>query len=247
MADDKNRIERIYSRSRLKFPELRFFTESKNNVSKQKTRKVIKIFSVLIISFLVANTLIDIIEPIIDAQCINTAKAIATKISNEQASLVMNNYQYEDLMNVTKDSEGNVKMISANMIIINKIVSDIPVKIQEELNKVENGHFFIKMGNFTGSKFFSGRGPDIEIKVSVVGNIETSLKSEFIEAGINQTLHRVYLEVRCNTVILTPFDNIEEQIINQVLLAEGIIVGNIPTTYYDLENLNKDNAVDIIE
>ena len=60
-------------------------------------------------------------------------------------------------------------------------------------------------------------------------------------------MHRVYLEVRCNTVILTPFDNIEEQIINQVLLAEGIIVGNIPTTYYDLENLNKDNAVDIIE
>ena len=39
----------------------------------------------------------------------------------------------------------------------------------------------------------------------------------------------------------------DEEIVNQVLLAEGVIIGNIPNTYYNLEGLTNDNIVDIIE
>ena len=70
------------------------------------------------------------------------------------------------------------------------------------------------------------------------GTVETDLKSEFKEAGINQTLHRIYLEVKCNVNILTPYNTIKETIVNQVLLVEGVIIGNIPSTYYNLEGLN---------
>ena len=82
-------------------------------------------------------------------------------------------------------------------------------------------------------------GPDIEMKMLIDGSVETELKTEFKEAGINQTLHRIYLEVKCNVNILTPYDVISETIVNQVLLIEGLIVGNIPDTYYNLEGLNK--------
>lgn len=92
-----------------------------------------------------------------------------------------------------------------------------------------------------------GRGPNVNIKMEVIGNIETDLKSEFRAAGINQTLHRIYLEIRCNVIILTPFQTIEEPVINQVLLAEGVIVGEVPNSYYNLEGISKDNALDIIE
>ena len=90
-------------------------------------------------------------------------------------------------------------------------------------------------------------GPDITIKMMTDGNVLTDLKSEFKEAGINQTLHRVYLEVVCNVTILTPYDTITETITNQVLLIEGVIVGNIPDAYYNLEGLNDEQAIDIIE
>ncbi len=79
------------------------------------------------------------------------------------------------------------------------------------------------------------------------GNLDTDLKSEFAQAGINQTLHKIYLEVKCNVIILTPFETMEEQIVNQVLLAEGLIVGDVPNSYYNLEGLNKDQAIDVIE
>ena len=83
--------------------------------------------------------------------------------------------------------------------------------------------------------------------MAITGNLDTELKSEFVAAGINQTLHKIYLEVKCNVSILTPFETIEEQIVNQVLLAEGLIVGEVPNSYYNLEGLSTNNAVDIIE
>lgn len=79
------------------------------------------------------------------------------------------------------------------------------------------------------------------------GNVITDLKSEFEEAGINQTLHRVYLEVVCNVTILTPYETITETITNQVLLIEGLIVGNIPDAYYNLEGLNSDQMLEMVE
>jgi hypothetical protein len=81
-----------------------------------------------------------------------------------------------------------------------------------------------------------------------VGDVETDLRSEFTSQGINQTLHRVYLQVKCDVNILTPFDNISREITNQVLLMENVIVGNIPNTYYNLEGMNgTSDALEIIE
>lgn len=138
-------------------------------------------------------------------------------------------------------------MISANVIPINEIISDVAIKIQEELNKVENSKFKIKLGSFTGSRLLSGRGPNIEIKMSTIGNLDTDLKSEFLEAGINQTLHKIYLQVECQVIILTPFDSVEEKIKNQVLIAEAVIVGTTPNTYYNFEGASEGDELEIVE
>ena len=197
----------------------------------EKILKIVKIFLIISIAMVTANVIIRAITPIIDKQCVNKAKSIATKISNEQATIVMSKYKYEDLCTMEKDNNGNVTMIKANIIPINEIISDVAIYIQEELNKTENSEFSIKLGSFTGSKILSGRGPNVNIKISTIGNLDTSLESEFISAGVNQTLHRLYLQVECNVIILTPFNTMEEKITNQVLLAEAVIVGTPPSTY----------------
>lgn len=103
-------------------------------------------------------------------------------------------------------------------------------------------------GSFTGVKLLAGRGPGVKIQISPVGSVETDLKSEFTSKGINQTLHRVYLDVKCKVNILTPFKDIEKEIVNQVLLVENIIVGRIPETYYNLEGLNAESdAMEVMQ
>ena len=96
-------------------------------------------------------------------------------------------------------------------------------------------------------KLLAGHGPTIHIKISSIGNVKTDLKSEFSAKGINQTLHRVYLQVECEVNILTPYNEIGQKITNQVLIAENVIVGKIPNTYYNLDGINTNSAIDVIE
>ena len=102
-------------------------------------------------------------------------------------------------------------------------------------------------GSFTGIKLLAGRGPGIKIRISTVGNVETDLKSEFEAQGINQTLHRIYLQVKCVVSILTPFKDITKDIKNQVLIMENVIIGTVPNTYYNIEGINTNEALEFIE
>lgn len=242
-------MDKIYSRKRIKLPNFKF---SKNNnkfhrdFDKRKLKKI-KILIIFFIAILVAILIIKSIEPTLEKQSIIIAKSIATKISNEQATIVMANYKYEDLCSIERDNIGNIKMIKSNVIPVNEIISDVAIKIQDEFNKTQNGNIIIKLGSFTGSKFLSGRGPNVVFKIIPIGSVETDLKSEFSSAGINQTLHRIYLQVKCKVIVLTPFNSVEEEITNQVLLAEAVIVGNVPNTYYNLEGMTEDNVLDVME
>ena len=235
-------MDKIYSRKRIDTKKItNYFNKKRNN---KKYNRMLYITVVFIIAIITASMTIKSINPIINTQCEVIAKSIATKISNEQATIVMSKYKYEDLCSITKDVNGNITLISANVIPVNEIISDIAIKIQDGLNNTDNSKFYIRLGSFTGTKMLSGRGPNIEMKMSTVGNVETDLRSEFVSSGINQTLHRIYLQVDCNVIVLTPFDNIEQKISDQVLLAEAVIVGITPDTYYNFNNVDGDTAIE---
>ncbi len=133
-------------------------------------------------------------------------------------------------------------MINANIFAIDEITSDIAIYIQEALENSETSEVKLSIGSFTGIKILSGTGPNIKIKLSSTGEVATDLRSEFVSQGINQTIHRIYLQIDCTVSILTPFKTIEENISNQVLLAENVIIGQIPSTYYNFEGTDSDQS-----
>lgn len=65
--------------------------------------------------------------------------------------------------------------------------------------------------------------------------------------GINQAIHRLYLDVTSEVSILTPYDTIEDSISNEVVLIENVIVGLVPSTYYNLEGMENESMLDIIK
>ena len=201
----------------------------------------------MVIAFSTVKIVLDAISPIFNALCEDKAKSIATIISNNEATNVMKDHTYDELFTIEKDNDGNITMIKSNVIPINEIISDVAVKIQNSINERGKENIKIAIGSFTGSKLLSGRGPGIPIKISSIGNVETDLRSEFSAQGINQTLHRVYLQVDCEVSILTPYNTISEKVSNQVLLIENVIVGKIPNTYYNFDGIDSSNVLDIIE
>ena len=235
-------MHKIYSRTRIRVPKIDF---GKNDLKYK--RKIVKISLILFVAFTVVSIVIKAVNPVFDTLCKDEAKSIATIISNEEATNVMKNYSYEDLFTIEKDEEGNITMIQSNIIPINEIISSVAIQIQEQINSTEKNNIKIALGTFTGIKLLAGRGPYVNITVSSIGNVETDLRSEFVAQGINQTLHRVYLQVKCQVSILTPFNNTEEEITNQVLIAENVIVGKIPSTYYNLNGLDTSQGIDLVQ
>lgn len=236
---------KIYSRPRIRLPKI-FFSNGGDKSLKRK-QKIAKIFIIMVIAFSTVKIVLDAISPIFNALCEDKAKSIATIISNNEATNVMKDHTYDELFTIEKDNDGNITMIKSNVIPINEIISDVAVKIQNSINERGKENIKITIGSFTGSKLLSGRGPGIPIKISSIGNVETDLRSEFSAQGINQTLHRVYLQVDCEVSILTPYNTISEKVSNQVLLIENVIVGKIPNTYYNLDGIDSSNVLDIIE
>ena len=116
---------------------------------------MIVILLVIIIIIVGVKMVIDAVNPIFETLCINKAKSIATIISNEQATNVMRQYSYEDLFTVEKDNDGNITMIKSNVIPINEIISDVAIKIQQELDSRGREDIEIALRKFYRSKFIS--------------------------------------------------------------------------------------------
>ena len=236
---------KIYSRPRIKIPPI--FSNNIGDKNLKRKQKIVKIFIIMVIAFSTVKIVLDAILPIFDTLCKDKAKSIATIIANEEATNVMKEHTYDEIFTLEKDKDGNITMIKSNIIAINEIISDVAVKIQNTINQRGREPIEIALGSFTGFKLLSGKGPGVPIKISSIGNVETDLRSEFSEKGINQTLHRVYLQVDCEVSILTPYNSITEKVSNQVLLIENVIVGKIPSTYYNLEGFDSNSALEIIE
>lgn len=217
-------MEKIYSRKKI-------------NLSKEYKL----VLAVLITAILTVCYLVKTIGPTFNQLCLNEAKSVATQIVHETIDEVMEKYGYNDLVTLVKDKEGKIVSMQANIAIINKIISQISLKIQDKIDNTPNRDIYIRLGSFTGIKLLSGRGPKVPIRISSIGNINTEVMSEFTSTGINQSIHRIFTNITCKIEALTPFNTISNEIEEKIILAENVIIGNIPENYLDIGKLLGEN------
>ena len=233
----------IYSRPRIKLPK--FFVI--NNKGSPQKKKAAKLLLILLVVGLIIGVIVKAVAPVFNKLCTEKAKSIATIITNDETTNAIIDYQYSDFINIHKDETDNILMLESNMKNINIVISDVANRIQKSINNTKEDDVNISLGSFTGISLLSGSGFKVPIKISTVGNVKTDVKSVFTSAGINQTLHRLYLQIETEISILTPFNTIQQSITNQLILAENIIVGEIPETYYDLNGMTSDDAMEVMQ
>lgn len=231
-------MENIYSRRRFIIKPF-WGNKSKNPKKEKLKKKVIKFIIIISISIYGFKTCLDYIQPVYETLCNEKSKSVATIITNRQTTIYMNKYQYDELFSIEKDNNGNITLIKANVTPINNMISDLTESIQHEFDNVGTQTIEITLGSFMGNSLLAGIGSKIPINVDMTGTVDTEVKSEFISKGINQTLHRIYVVFDCKMSVVTPMKNYTQNIINQFIVAENVIVGNIPDSYYNLEGLEE--------
>ena len=209
-------------------------------ICKIKKRKR-RIFSILLIVILAISLIITycikIINPIIYEYTSAEIERLLVKSTNKAIDFIFSKYNYEDLISINYDKEGNISFIKANQIEINKIINSVSIQTQNIIDSSAKVGIFIPIGTCSGIGFLSGKGNNINISIDPIGNVISYLKSEFTQAGINQTLHKIYINVQSEMSIVLPFTFKKVTKNIEILISECLIVGKIPNVYFKTDNL----------
>ncbi len=220
-------------------------------IARRKRMLRIKILLVLALLFTMMITTFLYIDreimPTVQAIGELKAQELTTMAVNQGVSAVLQqNIEYKDLIYIKEDGDGNVTMMQANTMIMNRVASDVALNIQEQLKQIRSASERIPLGNALGSQLLAQYGPKIKLTVTPLGMVDVNFGTEFQQSGINQTRHRIYLIVNTRVRVIVPFSSNTIEIVTYVPIAETVIVGKVPHSYIQVPEDNKINVTPII-
>lgn len=152
-----------------------------------------------------------------------TAEAIKATFKGEK--------EIEDVLDIQKDSSGRVTMVSTKGVAISRMGSTLGEQMQQKMLALEPKRVKIPLGSIFANTLLSQTGPNVKIKVEPLGVAKVAVKTDFEEKGINQTKYKIIVEVGSRVRVLAPFTKSEIKVNNAYLIAEVVIVGEVPGTY----------------
>jgi len=197
------------------------------------------IITVMILLFILFYLIEKNLGPTLLAIAEARARIIATETINDAINKkIARNVQYKDLISVHKSIKGEVALIQINITEINRLKSETALYVADSLKEITMNEIGIPIGQITGSNILANFGPSIKFSILPVGTVEVDISEAFEEAGINQTRHKVFIDVKTWIRIAVPLVSSSIQVSTHIPIAETIIVGNVPETILNL-NVNK--------
>lgn len=169
-----------------------------------------------------------VIQELAEIQVKNTTSdltndSIAKQIEN-------GNISYDRIVYFEKDLNGRITALKTNIGEANRLKTDILNIINDEILALDSSDIGIPLGSIFLPEFFSGKGPNIPVHILSIRNADANFVSHFSEAGINQTLHQVTMEVSIDVAVLVLGKTTSFSMTSEVIVAETVIVGEVPDT-----------------
>lgn len=159
----------------------------------------------------------------------NTASDLINDAIAEQ--IEAGNIQYDRIVYFEKDLNGRITALKTNIGEINRLKTDVLNIINDEILSTDESSLGVALGSMFLPEFLSGKGPKLPVRILVIRNSEADFYSEFSEAGINQTLHKLNMEVFLDVTVLVLGGTMDFTISSHMVVAETVIVGDVPQTY----------------
>ena len=198
----------------------------------KKLKKGIILAVIFLVIVVVCIYTLNSVSPTIVAFSEAKIKSLTTAAVNSAIFEVMlEPISYSDLVSIEKNADGEITLIAANSMIINKLARDMAQSTETYIEKMGEQDVKIPIGTLSGSPLLAGKGFKVTIRVLPLGSVKCQFVSEFETAGINQTRHKIYLDVVATISIVLPTSRSIVKTNTPVLVSESIIVGKVPDTY----------------
>jgi sporulation protein YunB len=198
-------------------------------------RKIIRFFLLLAVVFFVLFVIFriryhDAIRQLSETQVRNSTSDLINDAIDRQ--IETGNIRYDRIVYFEKDLDGRITALKTNMAEVNRLKTDILNLINDEILAEDTTDISIPIGSLLFPEIFSGRGPGIPIQILSIRNSDGSFHSYFSEAGINQTLQQLTMNVSVDVSVLVLGKTESFTVSSQVVVAETIIVGQVPNTFF---------------
>ena len=170
-----------------------------------------------------------VIQELAEVQVMNsTSDLINDAIAKQIAS---GNIEYDRIVYFEKDLDGRITALKTNIGEVNRLKTDVLNIINDEILALDTSDIGIPMGSLILPEFLSGKGPVIPVRILSIRNSEADFASHFSEAGINQTIHKLTMEVSVDVAVLVLGKTAGFTVASEVVVAETVIVGDVPDTF----------------
>lgn len=156
-----------------------------------------------------------------------TEQAVNMAVSN----VINQSLNYDSIIDLSYTSSGDIAFVHANQYVINSITREVVKNAQQNMATLGEDGVSVPIGSFTGISIFNGRGVPVKLQMVPVGIVSSNFESKFYSVGINNTLHRLYLDITAKVEIILPLNNTTITTKQSVLLCEGVIIGKVPEVY----------------
>jgi len=171
----------------------------------------------------------DVIKALAQTQVKNATSDLINDAIDRQIS--DGKIQYDRMVYFEKDLEGRITALKTNMSEVNRLKTDLLNLINDEILAMDTDHLGIPLGSLILPEVFAGKGPAIPVQILTIRNSEADFFSEFSQAGINQTLQKLNMQVSVDVSVLVLGKVDDFTISSQVVVAETIIVGQVPEMF----------------
>lgn len=172
----------------------------------------------------------DAVEELAQTQVRNVTSDLINDAIDEQ--IETGNIQYDRIVYFEKDLDGRITALKTNISEVNRLKTDILNLINDEILALDTSDLSVPIGSLMLPEFFSGKGPGIPVHILSIRNSDASFESYFSEAGINQTLQQLTMDVSVDVAVLVLGQTESFTVSSQVVVAETIIVGDVPNTFF---------------
>ncbi len=180
--------------------------------------------------FLLDALLWPTLRTLAEAEVQNMATAAMYRAVRVEAKGMGDDYQL--FFHMERDKDGQVTFLQPDTAVINDFAAGVAVGIQDEMKTLDGRKVYIPLGRALGSRLLGGVGPRIAVTLYPVMLENVRVWDTFEAAGINQTRHRLYLNVKLTVRTAIPFVQADVPVEGDFPIAEAVIVGKVPQTYF---------------
>ena len=214
--------------------------------TKRKSHKYLLFILVIIVVFVIFNTILVFFDRKVMPAVVKITEIMANSqtldIINEESIKILNDdFNYDEIVKIQKDNEGNIILIQADTAKLNAIAAELSTNCNNAFRDMDKSTIKVPLGWMSNRSIFYNLGPSMKVSIEPIGNISTSYESKFESAGINQTRHKIYLNISAKVRLKLPMNNEDIDVTTQIPVSDTIIVGKIPNTTIGFGETNNSN------